>query len=145
MILLLVKRALLLQRRAENKHEGSERSKAQLKFHYPLTSRKHGCSCSNPYSDSKYSRTVHLAMKDNPRLINIPPYDSKECKLEYNSSNSAERSNKHTNLDFQLENSRPRSTMIWYCRLYHITMLQHLDERIFPFESPLETLILNAA
>ena len=31
-------------------------------------------------SDSKYGRTVHLATKDNPRLINIPPRDSDEWK-----------------------------------------------------------------
>lgn len=54
-------------------HDGSELSKARLKFRCPLASRKYGCSCSNPCSDSKYGRTVHLAMKDNPRLINFPP------------------------------------------------------------------------
>jgi hypothetical protein len=38
-----------------------------------LASYKYGCSCESPCSDSKYERTVHLAMKANPRLINIPP------------------------------------------------------------------------
>ena len=59
-------------------HDGSEPSEARLKFHCPLASRKYGCSCSNLCSDSKYGRTVHLAMKDNPRLINFPPHDSQE-------------------------------------------------------------------
>lgn len=65
-------------------HDGSEPSRARLKFCYPLASRKYGCSCSTPCSDSKYGRIVHLAMKDNPRLINFPSRDSKEWKLEYN-------------------------------------------------------------
>ena len=126
-------------------HDGSEPSKARLKFRCPLASRKYGCSCSTPCSDSKYGRTVHLAMKDNPRLINFPPRDSEEWKLEYNARTSAERSNKREKIDFQLESGRHRSTKMWYCRLYHILMLQHLDAWDLPFESPLEKLILNAA
>lgn len=39
------------------------------KFRCPLASRKNGCSCENPCSESKYGRTVHLAMKDNPKTI----------------------------------------------------------------------------
>ena len=108
-------------------HDGSEPSKARLKFRCPLASRKYGCSCSTPCSDSKYGRTVHLAMKDNPRLINFPPRDSEQWKLEYNARTSAERSNKREKIDFQLESGRHRSTKMWYCRLYHILMLQHLD------------------
>ena len=57
-------------------HDGTEPSKARIKYRCPLASRKNGCSCSHPCSDSKYGRTVHLAMKDNPRLINFPPRDS---------------------------------------------------------------------
>ena len=87
-------------------HDGSEPSKARLKFRCPLASRKYGCSCSTPYSDSKYGRTVHLAMKDNPRLINFPPRDSEEWKLEYNARTSAEHSNKREKIDFQLESGR---------------------------------------
>ena len=30
-------------------------------------------------------------------------------------------------IDFKLEDGRHRSTKMWYCRLYHILMLQHLD------------------
>lgn len=57
-------------------HDGTEPSKARIKYRCPLASRKNGCSCAHPCSDSKYGRTVHLAMKDNPRLINFPPKDS---------------------------------------------------------------------
>lgn len=57
-------------------HDGTEPSKARIKYRCPLASRKNGCSCAHPCSDSKYGRTVHLAMKDNPRLIHFPPRDS---------------------------------------------------------------------
>ena len=126
-------------------HDGSEPSKTWLKFRCPLASRKYGCSCSTPCSDSKYGKTVHFAMKDNPRLINFPPRDSEEWKLEYNARTSAERSNKREKLDFKLEDGRHRSTKMWYCRLYHILMLQHLDVWDLPFESTLAKLILNVA
>ena len=38
----------------------------------------------------KYGRTVHVAMKDNPRLFNLPPRDSDAWKLEFNARTSAE-------------------------------------------------------
>ena len=126
-------------------HDGVERSKYRIKYRCPLASRKYGCSCQEPCSDSKYGRTVHLAMKDNPRLINIPPRDSREWKTEFNARTSAERSNKRQKLDFLLESGRHRSTKMWYCRLYHILMLQHLDAWDLPFESTLRKLILNTA
>ncbi|WP_125143803.1 hypothetical protein [Clostridium transplantifaecale] len=126
-------------------HDGSEPSKHRIKFRCPLASRKYGCSCEHPCSRSKYGRTVHVAMKDNPRLFNIPPRDSQEWKLEYNARTSAERSNKREKVDFKLEDGRHRSTKMWYCRLYHILMLQHLDAWDLPFESALRKLILQAA
>ena len=126
-------------------HDGCEPSKHRLKFRCPLASRKYGCSCEHPCSDSKYGRTVHLAMKDNPRLINIPPRDSAEWKTEFNARTSAERSNKREKLDFKLEDGRHRSTKMWYCRLYHIMMLQHLDAWDLPYESALRKLILKTA
>ena len=52
---------------------------------------------------------------------------------------------KREKLDFKLEDGRHRSTKMWYCRLYHILMLQHLDAWDLPPESPLEKLILDAA
>lgn len=126
-------------------HDGSEPSKYRLKFRCPLASRKYGCSCEHPCSKSKYGRTVHVAMKDNPRLFNMPPRDSEEWKTEYNARTSAERSNKREKLDFKLEDGRHRSTKMWYCRLYHILMLQHLDAWDLPYESPLKKLILQTA
>ena len=126
-------------------HDGSEPSKYRLKFRCPLASRKYGCSCEHPCSESKYGRTVHVAMKDNPRLFNMPPRDSEEWKAEYNARTSAERSNKREKLDFKLEDGRHRSTKMWYCRLYHILMLQHLDAWDLPYESPLKKLILQTA
>ncbi len=126
-------------------HDGVETSKSRIKFRCPLANRKYGCSCDSPCSDSKYGRTVHLAMKDNPRLINIPPRDSVQWKKEYNARTSAERSNKRQKIDFKLESGRHRSTKMWYCRLYHIMMLQHLDAWDLPFESTLRKLILNIA
>ena len=125
--------------------DGSEPSKARLKYRCPLARRKYGCSCEHPCSDSKYGRTVHLTMKDNPRLINFSPRDSEEWKKEFNSRTSAERSNKREKIDFKLESCRHRSTKMWYCRLYHILMLQHLDAWDLPFESTLRKLILEVA
>ncbi|MGL5260641.1 MAG: hypothetical protein ACRC7V_11075, partial [Lachnospiraceae bacterium] len=126
-------------------HDGCEASKYRIKFRCPLASRKYGCSCDNPCSTSKYGRTIHLSMKENPRLFNIPPRDSKEWKLEYNARTSAERSNKREKLDFKLEDGRHRSSKMWYCRLYHTLMLQHLDAWDMPFESALRKLIRQAA
>ena len=103
------------------------------------------CKCDNPCYDAKYGRTVHLVMNDNPRLFNNPPRSSKEWKLEFNARTSAERSNKREKLDFKLEDGRHRSTKMWYCRLYHILMLQHLDAWDLPSESPLKKMILDVA
>ena len=120
----------------------------RMKFKCPKISHKNGCiscTCETPCSDAKYGRTVHLVMKDTPRLFNNPPRSSKEWKLEYNARTSAERSNKREKLDFKLEDGRHRSTKMWYCHLYHILMLQHLDAWDLPFESTLRKLILNVA
>lgn len=103
------------------------------------------CNCGSPCSDAKYGRTVHLVMKDNPRLFNNPPRSSNEWKLEYNARTSAERSNKRHKIDYKLEDGKLRSTKMWYCRLYHILMLQHLGAWDMPFESSLRKSILQAA
>jgi len=126
-------------------HDGSEKSKHRLKFRCPRISRKFGCSCANPCSDSKFGRTVHVQTKDNPRLFNIPSRDSVQWKYEYNARTSSERSNKRQKIDFLLENGRHRSSKMWYCRLYCISMLQHLDAWDLPFESSLKNLIKQAA
>ena len=100
------------------KHDGSEPSKARLKFRCPLASRKYGCFCQTPCSGSQYGRTIHLAMKDNPRLINFPPRGIEKWKQEYNARTSAERSNKLEKIDFKLESGRHRFTKMWYHSLY---------------------------
>lgn len=128
-------------------HDGVERSKHREKYRCPLATRKKGCFCENPCSDSKYGRTVHVQQKDNPRLFNIPPRDSREWKQEYDKRTSVERSNKREKIDYKLESGRHRSTKMWYCRLYAIMMLQHLDawkmpthvETIFTFSRIVNT------
>ena len=130
------------------RRDGIEVAKGRMKFKCPKISHTDGCiscTCKKPCSNAKYGRTVHLVLKDNPRLFNNPPRSSKEWKLEYNAGTSAERSNKREKLDFKPEYGRHRSTKMWYCRLYHILMLQHLDAWDLPPESPLKKLILNAA
>ena len=86
-----------------------------------------GCFCEHPCSPAKYGRTVHIFTDDNPRLFNIPPRDSKAWEKEYDGRTSVERSNKREKEDYKLEDGRHRSTKMWYCRLYGIMMLQHLD------------------
>ena len=125
--------------------DGCERSKGCLKFRCPLSNRKAGCYCDNPCSKSAYGRVVHLVMKDNPRIFNYPPRDSVQRKLEYNARTSAERSNKREKIDYRLESGRHRSSKMWYCRLYHIMMLQHLDAWDLPHELTIEKLILKTA
>ena len=130
------------------RRDGIEVAKGRMKFKCPKISKKNGClscTCESPCYDAKYGRTVHLVMNDNPRLFNNPPRSSKEWKLEYNARTSAERSNKREKLDFKLEDGRHRSTKMWYCRLYHILMLQHLDAWDLPSESPLRKMILDVA
>ena len=125
-----------------------EVAKGKMKFKCPKISHVGGClscTCENPCSNAKYGRTVHLVLKDNPRLFNNPPRSSNEWKLEYNARTSAERSNKRKKLDFKLEDGRHRSTKMWYCRLYHILMLQHLDAWDLPPESTLKKMILDVA
>ena len=125
-----------------------EVAKGRMKFKCPKMNRKNGClscTCETPCSDAKYGRTIHLVLKDNPRLFNNPPRSSKEWKTEYNARTSVERSNKREKIDFKLESGIHRSTKMWYCRLYHILMLQHLDAWDLPNESPLRKLIQQTA
>jgi hypothetical protein len=107
--------------------DGFEKAKHRCKYRCPKASRKQGCFCESPCSDAKYGRTVHTVHKDNPRIFNIPPRDSKEWKKEYDRRTSVERSNKREKNDYLLEAGKHRSTKMWYCRLYGIMMLQHLD------------------
>ena len=74
-----------------------EPKKGRFKYRRPKITCKGGapqCTCENSCSDAKYSRNVHLVLKNNPRLFYNPPRDCAEWKLEYNARTSAERRNK---------------------------------------------------
>lgn len=107
--------------------DGHELAKHRAKYRCPKANRKRGCFCEQPCSDAKFGRTVHLYHNDNPRLFNLPPRDSNAWKKEYNGRTSVERSNKREKEDYKLEGGRHRSSKMWYCRLFGIMMLQHLD------------------
>ena len=107
--------------------DGYEAAKHRAKYRCPKANRERGCFCEQPCSPAKYGRTVHIFTDDNPRLFNIPPRDSKAWEKEYDGRTSVERSNKREKEDYKLEDGRHRSTKMWYCRLYGIMMLQHLD------------------
>ena len=112
------------------RRDGTESAKGGTKFKCPKISFAGcnvTCTCVNPCSTAKYGRTVHLVLKDNPRLFNDPPRSSKEWKLEYNARTSAERCNKCEKVDYKLEDGRYHSSKMWYCRLFAIMMCQHLD------------------
>ena len=125
--------------------DGHEPAKHRAKYRCPLANRRRGCFCEHPCSDAKYGRTVHIYQNDNPRLFNIPPRDSKEWKKEYNGRTSVERSNKREKEDYKLEDGRHRSTKMWYCRLYGIMMLQHLDAWDTPPAEALRDSLLSLA
>ena len=79
------------------KRAAVEPRKGRIKYRCPKITAKGGtphCTCTEPCSDAKYGRNVHLVLKDNPRLFNTPPRGSEEWKLEYNARTSAERCNK---------------------------------------------------
>lgn len=124
---------------------GSEPKHEYLFYRCPAMFKKSGCSCDNPCSQSPYGRVVKLAARDNPRLINIPPRDSEQWKLEYNARTSSERCNKRQKVDLKLEDGRHRSSRMWYCRLYSIMMCQHLNAWALPKTSSLKDLFQQAA
>lgn len=122
--------------------------KGRIKYRCPKITVKGGtphCTYTEPCSDAKYGRNVHLVLKDNPRLFNTPPRSSEKWKLEYNVRTSAERCNKREKLDYKLEDGRYRSSMMWYCRLFAIMMCQHLDAWTLPKTSRLKDLFEQAA
>lgn len=71
-------------------------------------------ACLHPCSGAKYGRTVHLILKDNPRLFNAPPRNNKEWDLKYNARTSSERCNKREKIDYKLEDGRHHSSKMWY-------------------------------
>lgn len=126
------------------RRDGTESAKGRTKFKCPKISFASGritCTCENPCSTAKYGRTVHLVMKDNPRLFNDPPRSSNEWKLEYNARTSTERCNKREKVDYKLEDGRYRSSKMWYCRLFAIMMCQHLDAWAFPKATRLKDIL----
>lgn len=126
------------------RRDGTESAKGRTKFKCPKISFAGDsvtCTCDNPCSDAKYGRTVHLVMKDNPRLFNDPPRSSKEWKMIYNARTSAERCNKREKVDYKLEDGRYRSSKMWYCRLFAIMMCQHLDAWALPKASRLKDVL----
>ncbi|MCI8796060.1 MAG: hypothetical protein HFG89_04280 [Dorea sp.] len=128
--------------------DGTEPSKGRTKFKCPKISFAGGnptCTCPHPCSDAKYGRTVHLILKDNPRLFNNPPRCSKEWNSEYDARTSSERCNKRQKIDYKLEDGRHRSSKMWYCRLFAIMMCQHLDAWTLPKSSRLKDLFDRAA
>ena len=130
------------------RRDGTETAKGRTKFKCPKISFAGGspsCTCEHPCSDATYGRTVHLVLKDNPRLFNDPPRSSKEWKMEYNARTSSERCNKREKIDYKLEDGRHRSSKMWYCRLFAIMMCQHLDAWDLPKSSPLKDLFEQAA
>ena len=130
------------------RRDGTETAKGRTKFKCPRISFAGGlpaCTCEHPCSDAKYGRTVHLVLKDNPRLFNDPPRSSKEWKQEYNARTSSERCNKREKIDYKLEDGSHRSSKMWYCRLFAIMMCQHLDAWALPKSSRLKDLFQQAA
>ena len=54
------------------RRDGVEAAKGRMKFKCPKISHKNGCiscTCETPCSDARYGRTVHLVMKDNPKIV----------------------------------------------------------------------------
>ncbi|MDD7602470.1 MAG: hypothetical protein PUK54_07735 [Firmicutes bacterium] len=131
------------------RRDGTETAKGRTKFKCPkIRFAGEGCpvcTCENPCSNAKYGRTVHLVLKDNPRLFNHPPRGSKEWELQYKARTSSERCNKREKIDYKLEDGKHRSSKMWYCRLFAIMMCQHLDAWALPKSSPLKDLFRKAA
>lgn len=125
--------------------DGYEAAKHRAKYRCPKANRKRGCFCEQPCSPAKYGRTVHIFTDDNPRLFNIPPRDSKAWEKEYDGRTSVERSNKREKEDYKLEDGRHRSTKMWYCRLYGVMTLQHLDAWEMPSVKAFQDSLLRLA
>ena len=125
--------------------DGTEHSRMRLKYRCPkLNHKKEIVNCPNLCTKSPYGPVIHIACKDNPRIFTIPARDSKQWKDMYKHRTAVERSNKREKIDYQIENGRHHSTKMWYCRLYCIMMLQHLDAWELPDTLPPKTKLLAA-
>lgn len=118
--------------------DGCEPDRKRQKWRCPMAD-KNGCHCETPCSNSPYGRTVHTCVKDDPRRINDPPRGSDQWEKEFDRRTSVERSNKREKEDYILEDGRHRSSKMWYCRLYCIMMLQHLDAWEMPSVGDFQT------
>lgn len=123
-------------------HVAYEPKKNRCKYRCPKAYCKKGCFCETPCSPAQYSRTVHTQLKDNSRIFNIPPRDSKEWNKEYDRRTSVEHSNKHEKQDYKLEDGRHRSTKMWCCRRYVYFLCTKISSffnlPIFNFQSALK-------
>ena len=91
------------------------------------SSRKFVCGCDHPCTDSPYGPVKHIPLADNPRIFCSVARGSKAWEKEYRKRTSSERDNKRIKEDYRLEDSRHRSSMMWYFRLYLILMAIHMD------------------
>jgi hypothetical protein len=104
---------------------GIDYKRKRHKYRCPIAD--NGDVCDTPCSNSSYGRVVYTRIADDPRIFTIPARGSKQWAKEYNARTSVERSNKREKEDYKLEDGKHRSSKMWYCRLYGIMMLQHLD------------------
>ncbi|HWQ71585.1 MAG TPA: transposase [Desulfitobacteriaceae bacterium] len=122
------------------KHYGFDHSQKRHKWRCPMIKRRTTNTCPKPCSTAKYGRTFHTCSKDNPRLFPETPRGSEKWKLIYKRRTTAERTNKREKIDYKLESSRHRSTMMWYLRIYGIMMCQHMDAWYAHLEDDLKDL-----
>lgn len=107
--------------------DGTEKDRMRTKWRCPNVYHPDGIHCDHHCTDSPYGRVFHTYTKDNPRMFPPIPRDSKKWAKEYNKRTSSERCNKREKIDYKLEDGSHRSSKMWYCRLYCIMMVQHLD------------------
>lgn len=112
------------------KFMGFDKAQHRLKYRCPMMHMEKGCivcKCENPCSEAKYGRQIHVYPSDNPRLFCTPPRGTDAWKDAYKKRTGAERTNKRIKNDYKMEDGNHRSTKAWYCRLFLIMMLMHLD------------------
>ncbi|MGN8921046.1 hypothetical protein [Faecalicatena contorta] len=63
----------------------------------------------------------------------------------YELRTSMEHSNKREKEDYKLKDGRHQSTKMWYCRLYGIMKLQHLDAWEMPSAEAFQDSLLRLA
>ena len=94
---------------------------------------------------SEFYRKDFSSIDTEKFTASLPPRDSEAWEKEYDRRTSVERSNKREKEDYKLEDGRHRSTKMWYCRLYGIMMLQHLDAWEMPSAEAFQESFLGLA